>query len=113
MGILWRLGKAKVEDVRRAQPPSRRSAYTTLQTVMTRLADRGVLERERLGNAFVYRPRYDEAEFLARTIAGRLREASPEARRAALVNLVGDLDAGELDEIARYANRIRRRRAQG
>lgn len=113
MSIVWRLGEAKVEDVRQAQPAGRRSAYTTLQTVMTRLAERGVLDRERRGNAFVYRARYDEADFLSRTIADRLADASPDARRAALVTLVGDLDAGELDEIARYANRVRRKRAQG
>jgi predicted transcriptional regulator len=110
MTAVWRLGEAKVDDVRAAQLEAHRSAYTTLQTVMNRLVNRGLLTRERDGNAYVYRPRYQEAEYLAQTIGERLADASPDARRAALVNLVGQLEATDLDEVAKYANRVRRAR---
>lgn len=110
MAILWRLGEGRVGDVRGALPPERNSAYTTVQTVMNRLADRGLLDRERAGSAFVYRPRYEEADYLSRSIGERLSEASSGARTAALINLVGNLDSEELSEITRYANRIRRAR---
>ena len=110
MATVWRLGAAKVDEVREAQPAQQRSAYTTLQTVMNRLVERGLLTRQRDGNAFVYRPRYEEADYLAQTIGERLADASPDARRAALVNLVGQLEQTELEEVARYANRIRRAR---
>lgn len=110
MAAVWRLGEAKVEDVREAQPARRRSAYTTLQTVMNRLVERGLLTRERDGNAYVYRPQCAEAEYLTQTIGERLADASPDARRAALVNLVGQLEETDLDEIARCANRVRRAR---
>lgn len=113
MAVIWRLGEAKVEDVRREQPTGRPLAYTTIQTVMNRLADRGVLTRARQGNAIVYRARYEEADHLARSIGQRLAGASPETRRAALVNLVGNLEPGELEEVARFANRIRRAREEG
>ena len=112
MAVLWRLGEGTVDDVRNSQPPRKRVAYTTIQTVMTRLFERGLLERERRGQAFVYKPRIDEASYLARAISRRLADATPEARRDALVSLVGDLNAGELDEVARYANRIRRARGR-
>jgi predicted transcriptional regulator len=112
MATVWRLGEARVDDVREAQPAANRSAYTTLQTVMNRLVERGLLTRERQGNAFVYRPRHEEADYLTQTIGERLADASPAARRAALVNLVGQLEGTDLDEIARYANRIRRARKQ-
>lgn len=110
MAALWRLGEATVEDIRQAQPDSRRSAYTTVQTVMNRLAERGLLERELRGSAYLYRPRFAEADYLSQAISERLAGASPEVRREALVNLVGSLDPGELDEVARYANRVRRAR---
>ena len=110
MAAVWRLGEAKVEDVREAQPATARSAYTTLQTVMNRLVERGLLTRERHGNAYVYRAQHEEAEYLTQTIGERLADASPDARRSALVNLVGQLEGTDLDEIARYANRIRRAR---
>jgi predicted transcriptional regulator len=113
MAAVWKLGEAKVDDVRAEQPRRRRSAYTTVQTVMNRLVERGLLERERRGSAFVYQATLDEGDHLARSIGGRLAEASPDARREALVNLVDGLEGGELDEIARYANRIKRSREQG
>jgi len=113
MAAIWKLGEATVEDVRQAQPEVRRSAYTTIQTVMNRLAEREMLERELRGSAYVYRPRYAEADFLSQAIGERLAGASPTVRREALVNLVGSLDPGELDEVARYANRVRRARDSG
>lgn len=113
MAAVWQLGPATVEDVRSAQPRQRRSAYNTIQTVMNRLVERGLLMRRRRGNAYVYTARYDEATYLARTIGDRLAEASPEARRAALVHLVEGLDPSEQDEVARYAGRIKRKRGAG
>jgi hypothetical protein len=58
----------------------------------------------------VYRAPYDEADYLARTIDGRLRRVSPETRQAVLLNLVDQLDPEALDAIAGYAERIRRAR---
>ncbi|HWP62465.1 MAG TPA: BlaI/MecI/CopY family transcriptional regulator [Candidatus Binatia bacterium] len=39
-------------------------AYTTIMTVMSRLHERGVLERERHGRHYVYRPAAPEAEII-------------------------------------------------
>jgi len=112
MAAIWKLGEAKVEDVRALQPSRRRSGYTTIQTVLNRLVDRGLLTRSRTGHAFTYSACFSEAEYLSQTIGDRLAEASPEARRKALFNLVGDLDASDLDEITRYAARVRRKRGR-
>ncbi len=113
MNAVWRLGEATVDAVREQQPKRTRSAYTTVQTVLNRLVERGVLTREREGRAFVYRAKLGESEFLARSIGKRLAEASPDARRAALVNLVDELEPGEVDEIARRANQVKRARGKG
>ena len=45
--------------------PSRGTAYTTVMTVMARLADQGVLVRELAGKTFVYRAACSRAEFRA------------------------------------------------
>jgi predicted transcriptional regulator len=110
MRIVWELGDATVDDVRAAQPRSRRAAYTTIQTVMNRLLERGLLERRRRGKAFVYRARYDESELVARSLRERLAGASADARTPALLSLIEGLDQDDLDELARYANRVRRER---
>lgn len=110
MAAVWKLERARVEDVRAEQPSRRRLAYNTIQTVMNRLVDRGLLLREREGKAFVYRPRYEESEYVARAIGEHLVGVSPDIRKAALLSLVEELGSDELDEIARLARTVRRRR---
>ena len=97
MNAVWHLGEARVEDVREAQPKGSRSANATIQTVLTRLVERGLLCRERRGRAYYYRARLNEADYLSGMIGKRLADATPDVRKAALLNVVGDLDEGELD----------------
>ena len=110
MRAMWRLDEATVDDVRATLPRSRRVAYTTIQTVMNRLFDRGLLNRKRRGKAFVYRARYPESELVARAMRERLKGASADARTPALLSLIEGLKGEELDELATYANKVRRER---
>jgi predicted transcriptional regulator len=110
MRAMWRLDEATVDDVRATLPRSRRAAYTTIQTVMNRLLDRGLLDRKRRGKAFVYRARYPESELVARAMRERLKGASADARTPALLSLIEGLKEEELDELATYANKVRRGR---
>jgi BlaI family penicillinase repressor len=113
MRVLWRRGPGTVDEVRAALPKKSRGAYTTIQTVLNRLSERGLLERKRRGTAIVYTPRLSEAEYLERSLSQALAEASSEARQAALAGLVGGLDERELKEIrARRAEVSRRRRGK-
>lgn len=67
-----------------------------MQTVLNRLAERGLLSREKAGRGFVYRPDVSEADYVSRTIERALSGASAEARQAALAQLVGGLGNDEL-----------------
>lgn len=107
MAALWRLESGTVADVRDALPPRYRGAYNTIQTVLNRLAERGMLARRRDGHAFVYRPRLSEAEYLSRTITSTLAGASSAARQAALAQVIGTLEKGELAELQRLADEAR------
>lgn len=60
-----------VRDVLDALEPGREPAYTTVMTVMSRLADEGVLTRVLVGKTYVYRPACTREEFRAR-IAGTI-----------------------------------------
>ena len=103
MSALWRLEAGTVEQVRSALPPRYRGAYNTVQTVLNRLTDRGMLTRRRSGNAYVYSPRFSEAEYLSRTIESTLATASTAARQEALAQIIGRLGPTELDELQRLA----------
>jgi BlaI family penicillinase repressor len=54
--VLWNLGEAKVEDVRLAMLESRGLAYTTVLTLLDRLAKRGSVTRRKVGRYFLYAP---------------------------------------------------------
>jgi BlaI family transcriptional regulator, penicillinase repressor len=113
MAAVWRIERGTVEQVRGALPPRYRGAYNTIQTVLNRLADRKLLSRQKVGNAFEYRPLVSEGEYLSRSIADALAGASKEAREAALAHLVGGLDDHELAELrdlSREMNARRRKR---
>lgn len=110
MAVVWRLGEATVEQVRTGLPSRYRSAYTTVQTVLNRLAERGLLERSRQANAIVYSPRLSEAEYVRRSIESTLAGASNEARQTVLAQLVGSLGGDELAELRKLARRIENQR---
>lgn len=112
MRVLWRHGKARVEKVREALPKRHRGAYTTVQTVLNRLAERGLLRRQRKGNVILYVPRVTEAEYLSGSLDRALAGASEEARRAAIAELMGGLEEGELRTVKTLADEISRRRGR-
>jgi predicted transcriptional regulator len=103
MYAVWRLGGGTVEQIRSALPPRYRGAYTTVQTVLNRLAERHLLTREREGRGIVYRPSFTEAEYLSRAIRQTLSGASSDARQAALASIIGGLDPDELSELQKLA----------
>jgi predicted transcriptional regulator len=113
MSAVWRLGAGTVEEVRRELPSRYRGAYTTIQTVLNRLAERGLLSRHKVGTAFEYRARIAEDEYLSHSIAQTLAGASVDARQSALARLIGDLDDKELSDLRRRAREIGRRRSRG
>ena len=106
MTVLWRTGEGTVEQVRGGLPPRYRGAYTTVQTVLNRLADRGMLRRRKEGKGFVYRPAVSEADYVARSIERTLAGASSQARQAALAQLLGGIDSGELSDLQRLAREV-------
>jgi predicted transcriptional regulator len=57
MEPLWELGEASVREIQEKLPESKRPAYTTVQTIVRRLEDKGSVRRVRkIANAFIYEP---------------------------------------------------------
>lgn len=111
MRVVWKLGGGTVDDVRAALPSKQRGAYTTVQTVLNRLSERGLLVREKQGKAFVYEPLISEADYLSKSLVRTLSAASSQAARmAALASLVGGLDDAEMTEINSLAEEIAAKR---
>jgi BlaI family penicillinase repressor len=57
MSVLWDLGRGSVREIMELLPETRRPAYTTVQTIVYRLEEKGVLRRARkIGNAHIFEP---------------------------------------------------------
>jgi predicted transcriptional regulator len=56
MNMLWPMGEGTVREIRDALASRRPRAYTTIMTIMDRLARKGVVERRKTGRAYTYRP---------------------------------------------------------
>jgi predicted transcriptional regulator len=54
MNALWPSGEATVRDIQEALRPTRPRAYTTIMTILDRLAQKGIVHRRKVGRAWVY-----------------------------------------------------------
>jgi BlaI family penicillinase repressor len=54
---LWKLGSASVREIQEGLPEKNRPAYTTVQTMIYRLEDKGAVRRvKKIGNAHIFEP---------------------------------------------------------
>src|SRR5580692_6337959 len=60
----WRLGTASVREVLDSLPEDERVAYTTVQTLVYRLEEKGALRKvKKIGNAQLFEPAIDQSEY--------------------------------------------------
>jgi predicted transcriptional regulator len=55
MNALWPLGEATVKQVQESLMARRPRAYTTIMTILDRLAQKGIVSRRKVGRAYMYR----------------------------------------------------------
>lgn len=102
MGVVWEKGKATVQDVKDALAPGRTLAYTTIMTVMSRLAEKGMLERHKVGRAYVYSPADTQekvAGSLLRSLVQRLYDGASMTAIAHLLESEEIVDETELERL--------------
>lgn len=102
MEEIWGRGTCTVRDVYEGLRLKKQIAYTTVMTIMSRLANKGLLTKDRDGAAFVYRPSVSKDEFRRRiaseVITGLLDGFGKEAI-SQLVHEVGRVDPEILVEL--------------
>jgi BlaI family penicillinase repressor len=68
MGAVWALGSASVREIQEQLPERKRPAYTTVQTIIYRLEEKGAVRRvKKVGNAHIF-----EAVVTRKAAHGRL-----------------------------------------
>jgi len=65
----WKLGTSSVREILDSLPDEERVAYTTVQTLVYRLEQKGALRRvKKIGNAQLFAPVIDQREFRGRLV---------------------------------------------
>lgn len=84
MKVLWVRGEASVRQIWTELSARRSLAYTTIETILDRLARKGVVTRVRNGKAFLYRPHF----------------TAEQARHFALTKLLNNFFGGSVRQLA-------------
>src|ERR1700736_4846487 len=69
MNTLWPMGQGTVREIRDRLAPRRPRAYTTIMTIMDRLARKGIVERRKNGRAYIYKPNLTAEDARAHALA--------------------------------------------
>ena len=89
-------------------PVGRRSAYTTIMTVMDRLWRKGYLSRKKLGKAYVYRVRRTRDQHVG-DLVGRVLAGAGD-RRSAFLGFARSVDQKDLEQLREAIRQVERER---
>jgi len=108
MLVVWKRESATVRDVVAALIKKRPLAYTTIMTVMGRLANKGLLVAEKRGKTHHYRAARTREEFEAQA-AGQMVQAliTDFGGEIAISQFVKELSVTDPDQLARLAQLAR------
>lgn len=112
MEALWSRGRSAVRDVHTHLRATKHLAYTTVMTVMSRLATKGLLKRDMVGGMYYYEPAMTREEFTQRLVSqviDSLLESFPEQTMA---HLVTHARTDDFLSIERLAEVIEKRRTE-
>lgn len=99
--MLWQQEQATVADVVAALQARRSPSYSTVQTMLRILEQKGYVAHEKIGRAFVYRPIIDQRQARRSALShlvSRLFEGSP---ALLVLNVLEDerIDPAELERL--------------
>jgi BlaI family transcriptional regulator, penicillinase repressor len=108
MKIVWDLGSATVKEVCGSISRQKKTAYTTVLTLMGILEDKGALEHQRCGRAYNYRPlltREQATKNHVMDLVNRLFDGNSEQ----LIKTIREIEPQESVPVGASSERIRAR----
>lgn len=104
MELCWQENPCSVRGIHEQLAVNRKLAYTTVMTVMSRLAEKGLLLRQHHGRAYLYTPACSRDEFCSDTISTVMQGLVGGFGEPVLSHFVDTIDAqdtAQLDELLR------------
>lgn len=109
MDILWSHGpELTVRDVMDKMQGEKDLAYTTIMTVLDRLAKKGLAERTRDGRAWRYTAASSREELAATALRSTLDNVQAD-RKLAMMHFLDDASPAELDDLRAALAEVERR----
>ncbi len=111
MELVWQKGIASVREIHEILEGNRAIAYTTVMTVMSRLSDKGILEKELDGKHYLYKPAVSKEELSQTMFTSVINGLKSDLGSQALAFFVNSLseDDSTLDELERLIQEKRKR----
>src|SRR4051812_6645637 len=104
--VLWDIGEAKVRDVHEVLCQQQQTAFTTVQTLLRIMADKGLVKQRIEGRTLFYSPKHTREQvssrFLSRVFDGALDKLVLDMLRAE------DVTPDEMRELERLIAKARR-----
>lgn len=108
MQALWRRSPVPVGDVLQQLNTDRanedRLAYTTVMTVLSRLHEKGIVDREMQGRSYRYRPRFTEDELVLELSRDEVARLVDQYGQIALAQFAAALQDADPELLARVAS---------
>lgn len=108
MAVLWQRGTATVATVVAALKKKRPVSYSTVQTILRILEEKGYVSHAKVARAFIYRPRVDQRQARRRALRhlmARLFNGSPSLL---VLNVLEDerFEADELNRLKKVIEEV-------
>ena len=112
MECVWDLGSASVKDVHGCLLERREIAYTTVMTVMSRLAAKGLLVSHQVGRAYIYEAAAQREDFCAGVVRDFMTGVLADADRAVLAQFVDSVTERDIEQLDLLAQIIEEKRQE-
>ena len=90
MNTLWPMGEGTVREIRDRLASRRPRAYTTIMTIMDRLARKGLSSAARSGRAYIYRPNLSAEDARTQALGQVIENFFGGSREALIAQLNGE-----------------------
>jgi BlaI family transcriptional regulator, penicillinase repressor len=112
MSVIWRVGRARAEDIREALRGDHDLTDSTIRTLLRRIEAKGILEHTTEGRTFVYRPKVKPSEMANQAVRRVVERFCQGSLPSLLIGMADDrmISAEELRQLAAEIERKQKKR---
>lgn len=109
MEIVWKLETVSVRQVFSRLKKKRKIAYTTVMTVMARLAQKGILSRKLdESGAYIYAPIQDKSAFFAAASKKVINSLINEFGEVAVAQFIDVVESSNLKDLEKWQKKLKK-----